>query len=161
MGVSTNWRIARPGLWVVGALVFALAVGAVIGIVFTTMTVEAQANRSFNSGSGMVLNFIKADQTSNFENVMRKVSSELKDSGDADRRRQGEGWKVYRAQEPGAGNSVLYVWFIEPAVSGADYAVSAILNECCVDEVQQIYQQFSESFAGGQQIINLSRLPGF
>ena len=155
-----NQRFARPV--VVGcALVLAIVVGVVLGMTFTATTADAQAARTFSGGTGMMLNYIKADATSDFEGVMRKVGEALQKSENADRRRQAEGWKVYRAREAGQGGSVLYVWIIAPTVSGADYAVSQILSEAFPGEVQQLYEQFSGSFAGGQSMVNLDLIPGF
>ena len=59
------------------------------------------------------------------------------------------------------GGSVLYVWFIDPAVSGADYAVSQILNEAFPAEVQELYERFNGSFAGGQSMVNLDLVVEF
>ena len=151
------WRRAVVGC----ALVLALAVGVVLGMNFTARTAEAQAGRMFTGETGMMLNYIKADATQDFEGVMRKVAEALQGSENAERRQQAESWKVYRAKEPGQGSSVLYVWFIDPAVSGADYAVSQILNEAFPGEVQQLYEQFSGSFAGGQAMVNLDLVSGF
>jgi hypothetical protein len=109
----------------------------------------------------MMLNYIKPDATSDFESVMRRVAEALRNSENPERQRQAEGWKVYRAQEPGQGGSVLYVWFIDPTVSGADYAVSQILNEAFPGDVQTLYEQFSESFAAGQSMVNLDSVAGF
>ena len=61
-----------------------------------------------------MLNYVKADATTEFEAVMRKVSEALGGSENAQRREQGQGWKVYKAREPGQGGSVLYVWIIDP-----------------------------------------------
>ena len=94
-------------------------VGVVLGMTFTATTADAQAARTFSGGTGMMLNYIKADATSDFEGVMRKVAEALQNSENAERRQQAQGWKVYRAQEPGQGGSVLYVWIIDPTVSGA------------------------------------------
>ena len=150
------------GYFVVGcSLVVALAVGLVLGVTFTSRSAEAQAARTFSGGTALMLNYVKADATTEFEAVMRKVSEALGDSENAERRQQGQGWKVYKAREPGQGGSVLYVWIIDPTVSGADYAVSGILNEAFPGEVQQLYEQFNGSFAGGQAMVNLDLVPGF
>ncbi len=155
-----NQRFARPVV-MGGALVLAIVVGVVLGMTFTATTADAQAARTFSGGTGMMLNYIKADATSDFEGVMRKVAEALQKSENPERRQQAEGWKVYRAREPGQGGSVLYVWIIDPTVSGADYAVSQILSEAFPAEVQQLYEQFSGSFAGGQSMVNLNLVEGF
>ena len=56
---------------------------------------------------------------------------------------------------------MLYVWFIDPTVSGADYAVSQILSEAFPVEVQQIYERFNDAFAGGQAMVNLELITSF
>lgn len=147
---------------------FRIAVGLVVGVLAAT-TVHAQqatppaqqaaaapAARVFGSDAGMVLNFIKADKTADFESVMGKLKEALSKSAKPERKQQGASWKVFKAAEPGAGGSVLYVFFVDPAVKGADYTVSTILAEAFPQEVQTIFKQYSESYASGQNFVNLT-----
>ena len=53
------------------------------------------------------------------------------------------------------------MWFIDPAVSGADYAVAQILNEAFPADVQALYETFNSSFAGGQSMVNLDLVLDF
>jgi hypothetical protein len=116
----------------------------------------AAANtRVFGSDAGLVLNFVKPDKTADFEAVMVKLQEALGTSAKPERRQQLAGWKIYRALEPGANGSVLYVFTIAPAVPGADYTVSTILAEAFPNEVQALYRQYAEAYASGQNIINL------
>ena len=154
-------RLAHRHVWMGCALVAAMVAGVVLGMAFTTTTAEAQASRTFSGGQGMMLNYINAGSTGDFEAVMRKLRDALQNSENAERQRQAEGWKVYRAQEAGPNNSVLYVWFIDPIISGADYAVSQILNEAFPTEVQALYEQFSGAFASGQSMVNLDLVVDF
>ncbi len=143
------------------AIIATLVTGIVMGMTFHLDTAEAQASRSFSGGTGLIMNYVKPDATEDFEAVMRKLGDALHQSDNPERVRQAEGWKIYRAQEPGPSNSVLYVWFVDPTVSGADYAVSQILNEAFPAEVQALYEAFSNSFAGGQAMVNLDLVVGF
>lgn len=143
------------------ALLATLVMGVVLGMAFTTSKVEAQAGRSFSGGAGMMLNYINADATGDFEAVMNRLGEALRGSEDAARRQMAEGWRVFRAAEPGPGGSVLYVWFIDPTVSGADYALSAILADELPDEVQDLYDQYNGSFASGQAMVNLDLVSDF
>ena len=143
------------------AVVAALVIDVVLGMTLTTKSAEAQAARTFSGGAGMMLNYIKPEATADFEAVMNKVREALQNSEDGERGQQAQGWKIYKAQEPGPNNSVLYVWFIDPTVSGADYAVSQILNEAFPAEVQALYESFSTSFAGGQSMVNLDLVVDF
>jgi hypothetical protein len=111
--------------------------------------------RVFGSDAGLVLNFIKPDKTADFETVMAKLKEALRHSAKPERRQQATGWKVFRAEEPGANGSVLYVFTIDPALHGADYTVSTILAEAFPDDVQALYKQYAEAYASGQNIVNL------
>ena len=155
-------RSFQIGRVIVGpAVIVVLVTGVVLGMALTTYRAEAQAARTFSGGTGMMLNYIKPEATDDFEAVMTKLGEALQASDNAERGRQAQGWKIYRAQEPGPNNSVLYVWFLDPVVADADYAVSQILNEAFPTEVQALYETFSTSFAGGQSMINLDLVADF
>lgn len=111
--------------------------------------------RVFGSDAGMILNTIKPERAADFELVMAKVKEALQRSEKPERKQQGQGWRVFKAKEPGVNNSVLYVFWVNPTVKDVDYTVSAILNEAFPGEVQDLYKKFSEAFAGGQTMVNL------
>ena len=147
---------------------FRIAVGLVVGVL-AAGSVQAQqatppaqqaaaapAKRVFANDAGMVLNFIKADKTADFEAVMAKLKEALAKSDKPERKQQAASWKIFKAAEPGAGGSVLYVMFIDPAVKDADYTVSTILAEAFPADVNTIFKQYADSFATGQNFVNLS-----
>jgi hypothetical protein len=118
---------------------------------------QAPTKRVFASDAGMVLNFIKADKTADFESVMAKLKDALQKSDKPERKQQAASWKVFKSPDPAAGGNVLYVFLIDPAVKEADYTVSNILAEVYKpDELNVIYKQYAESYAQGQNIINLN-----
>jgi hypothetical protein len=95
------------------------------------------------------------DKTSDFEAVVAKLSDALQKSDKPERTQQAVSWKVFRAIEPGANGSVLYVFTIDPAVKGVDYTVSTILAEAFSSEVQALYKEYAEAYATGQNFVNL------
>lgn len=115
--------------------------------------------RVFASDAGLVLNFVKPDKTADFEAVMAKLQEALQKSDKPQRKQQGESWKMFRALEPGANGSVLYVFTMDPAVPGADYTISTILAEAYPTEVQALFKQYAEAYASGQNFVNLKHLP--
>lgn len=115
----------------------------------------APTARVFASDAGMVLNFIKPDKTADFEAVMAKLKEALQKSEKPERKQQAQSWKVFKSPDPAAGGNVLYVFVIDPAVKGADYTVSTILAEAFPQEVQTLYKQYAESYASGQNFVNL------
>ena len=113
------------------------------------------------SDSGLVLNFIKADRTADFEAVVARLKEALQKSPKPERQKQAASWKVYRSPEPGPNGSVLYVFTMDPAVKDADYTVSAILAEAYPSEALALLKQYSEAYAQGYNFINLSLIQDF
>ena len=114
------------------------------------------AKRVFGSDAGMVLNFIKPEKTADFEAVIAKLKEALAKSPRPERAQQARSRKVFRSVEPAANGTVLYLFVIDPAVHGADYTVSTILAEAFPDDVQTLYKKYAESYASGQNFVNLS-----
>ncbi len=157
----TSAPARRPG-WIALGLIAA---------VLSASTVQAQApapaqpaqqaaapptKRVFASDAGMVLNFIKPDKTADFEMVMTKLKEALAKSDKPERKQQAASWKVFKSPDP-AGANALYVFVIDPAVKDADYTVSNILAEAFPPaELNVIYKQYADSYAQGQNIINLN-----
>jgi hypothetical protein len=120
--------------------------------------VASAPTRVFASDAGLVLNFIKPDKTSDFESVIGRLREALQKSHNPERKRQAASWKVFRASEPAANGNALYVFVIDPSVKGQDYTVSTILAEAFPGEVQTLYKMYADSYASGQNVVNLSLL---
>jgi hypothetical protein len=116
----------------------------------------APTTRTFANDGGMVLNFIKPDKTADFEAVVGKLKEALNKSEKPERKQQAASWKVFKSPDPAAGGNVLYVFMIDPSVKGADYTVSTILAEAFPTEVNDLYKKYAESYASGQNFVNLS-----
>lgn len=116
--------------------------------------------RVFSADTGLLLDYIKADQTAAYERTMRQVGESLRASRDQQRRRQADGWRVYKADEPLDGGVLLYISFLDPVVPDADYWVPQILNEAFPTEVQELYETYVGAFADGQTLLNLRRVIG-
>ena len=116
--------------------------------------------RVFGSEAGVIFNPIKKGKADDFEMIIGRIRVALKVSQDPIRRQQGDGWKTYRAVEPGPNGSVLYLFFMNPAVVGADYTVSQILSEAFPDEIEEIYKLYIGAYAGNQSLLNLDLVRG-
>jgi hypothetical protein len=121
---------------------------------------QAQAQKSpyvFAGDAAVILNFVKADKTADFEMVIGKLKEALAKSEKAERKQQAASWKIYKAAESGPAGSVIYVSTMEPAVKGQDYSVALILSEAFPSEVQALYKTYSECFGQpAQNILNLT-----
>src|SRR5689334_9787199 len=56
--------------------------------------------RVFAAPAGVIFNLIKPDKTADFELVMGRLRTALANNPDPVRKKQGAGWKMYKAAEP-------------------------------------------------------------
>ncbi len=122
----------------------------------------APPTQKFGPDGGMVLHFIKADKTADFEMVMGKLKEVLQKSSKPERKEQAKSWKLFKSVDPAAGGNVLYIFFIDPSVKDADYTVSTILAEGFPPlEVNALFEKFGASYAQGQNLVNLALVSDF
>jgi len=144
----------RPGLIAVGLLAGLLAAPMAYAQAAQAQPVSNQ--RLFPNDAGLVLNFIKPDKTADFEMVIGKLKEALQKSEKPERKQQAAGWKVFKSPDP-AGANTLYVFIIDPALKGADYQISNIIAESFPPaEANDILKKYSEAYAQGMNIVNLS-----
>ena len=140
----------------VGVVVLGLMMG-----VFSASAAHAQdapKNPYIFAGDGaLLLNFIKADKTADYEMIVGKLKEALQKSEKPERKEQAKSWKVFKSPDQAAGGNVLYVFMIDPAVKGADYTVSNVLAEGFPPaEVNELYKQYAGAYAQGQNFVNLA-----
>jgi hypothetical protein len=114
----------------------------------------AKSPYMFTGDAAITLNFIKADKTADFEMIVGKLKEALEKSPKPERAQQAASWKVYKAAEPAPNGSAIYVFLIDPVVTGSDYTVSTILSEAFPEDVQALYKTLSAAYAS-QNILNL------
>ena len=138
-------------------------VGGVVGVLLIASVAQAQqaaaapAARTFAPDAGLLLNFIKPDKTADFEALIAKLKEAMAKSEKPERQEQAKSWRIYKSPDPAAGGAVLYVFFNDPAVKGADYTVTTILGEAFPpEEVTELTKKYVESYAPGQNFVNLS-----
>ena len=119
----------------------------------------ADPGRKFSGPAGLLFNIIKPEKTAEFEAFLTKLHESLQKSADPVRKQQAAGWKVYKMAEASGGN-VMYIYFIDPAVAGADYTATKIIAETLPSEAQGIYEKIKDAFAG-QSIANLTLVADF
>jgi hypothetical protein len=120
------------------------------------------AARVFGADAGVIFNQVKPDKTADFEAAMAKIKEALQKSQDPVRKQQAASWKVFKAQEPGPGGNVFYLFVIDPAVKGADYTVAKVLSEGLpAAEVQEVWKKYADSLAAGQNLLNLQLIANF
>jgi hypothetical protein len=120
-----------------------------------------QTARVFTGDAGLIFFPVKTDKTADFEKIIAKLKEALQTSLDPVRQAQAAGWKVFKAAEPGPNNTALYVFLMDPAVKGSDYAFWKTMYEAFPAEVQQLYRLYNAASAGGQSLLNLQLVQSF
>jgi hypothetical protein len=111
--------------------------------------------------AGVIFFPVKPERAADFEKIMAKLQEALAASEDPVRKEQAAGWKVFKAIEPGPNNTALYVFLIDPAVKGTDYAFWKTLYDAFPAEVQELYRLYTAASAGGQTLLNLQLVQSF
>jgi hypothetical protein len=101
----------------------------------------------FPGDGGVILNFVKADKTADFEMVLGKLKEALAKSEKPERKEQAAGWSIFKATEPGPNGAAIYVFVMNPVAKGAEYSVGNILVEGFGAEGQTLYKTYSEAYA--------------
>ena len=170
--MRTQWRDRtwKDPAWVGASTIAAVTVGVVLGTSFAVRT-EALAKPSvtFSGEFAVLMNFVEPGKTADFERVMRAYTESLTGSDSAQSNQMGAGLKIYRAAESGQDNTVLYLWMVDPVVSGANYAVAQVLNNEVQPgppgndvEVQGLYEAYLGSLErGGQQQLDMTLVMEF
>jgi hypothetical protein len=137
------------------AIILALAVPVMIATPsYAQAPAAAQAappQRNFNGDGGLVLIYVKPDQTAAFEKAMDRVKEALNKSEKPERKQQAAGWKLFKAGSGPAGQ--VYVFVIDPSVKGADYSIGALLGEALPQEAKEIYDAYFNSLATQPQVV--------
>jgi hypothetical protein len=122
---------------------------------------SASAARTFTAPVGLLFNTVRPDKAIDFERLVSSVRKTLEASSDPKLQAMAKGWHFYKAGEPGPGNSVLYVFVIDPVVPGEDYGLGRVLSSGSTDTValQEIWKLYTGSVTGGGSLLNLSPIP--
>lgn len=115
----------------------------------------------FASDAGMMLKFIKADRTADFEATVGKLQEALAHSENPERRQQAQSWRVFKAAQPATNGDAVYVFEFSPPVRGADYTVSRILKEAFPAEAQSLFRRYAESSSARQHVVDLELIAAF
>jgi hypothetical protein len=93
-----------------------------------------------------------------FEKVLAYLQAALDTSSDPTMRAQAQGWRIFKATEPGPNGTVLYVFAFNPTVPGADYGLGRILAEAYPDaaQLQEIWRLYQGAVTSGGSLLNLT-----
>lgn len=137
-------RIARV---LIGALLSIIVGFGLIARLDAQNGQSSHQKLTFEGDTALWTMAIKADKTTDFEQIMTKLRAALMKSPDPARRQQAAGWKVMRMTQPLSDGTIAYVHIVHPVVKDADYGIMQTLYEAFPDESKTLYEQYRGAFA--------------
>ena len=106
----------------------------------------AKSPLAYSGDAGMIIHYVKADKTGDFEMVMGKVKEALNKSDNPDRKKQAASWRLFKTEEPGPNGAVIYMSIMDPVVKDVEYSVVKILTEGFPNDVRALYDSYTQAF---------------
>jgi len=140
-----------------------IAISAISALLMSgTAHAQAPTPYVFPGGAGLVLNFVKADKTAEWEAMIEKIVEAMKASENPQRKAQAAAWKIFKSTEQPVKEAVLYFWRLENAPTDAEYSMVKILQELFPKEAAAMYKEYSDAYVPpAQQIFHLSLVKDF
>ena len=119
----------------------------------------------FTTPAGMLLVSVKTDKIADFEEMVAKLKAGFAKTSDETLKKQGQGFKVYKASESNGGNT-LYVVVLEPAVPNSEYELFNMLQRTMTPEEQRdpaaakMWERYIAAFAAGLNKLSLTPVGG-
>ena len=94
----------------------------------------------FPTGAGVLFFHVRPERAQDFEAIVKRIAESLDRSTDPTRRQQAAHWRIYRSAEAPR-DAVIYLFFFDPAVSGADYDPIKVLSEDAPAELSSLFER--------------------
>src|SRR3984893_5900839 len=134
----------RHSAWMALGLMTALS--AAPAVYAQQPAAPAKSPLAYSGDAGMIIHYVKADKTHDFEMVMGKVKEALNKSDNPDRKKQAASWKLFKTEEPGPSGAVIYMSIMEPDAKKVEYSVVKILTEGFPNDVRALYENYTQAF---------------
>ena len=124
------------------SIVYAVAAMLAGGIVSHAQAPPRPAAQEyvFPTGAGVLFFHVRPERAQDFEAIVKRIAESLDRSTDPVRRQQAAHWRIYRSAEAPR-DAVIYLFFFDPAVSGADYDPIKVLSEDAPAELSSLFER--------------------
>lgn len=116
------------------------------------------AAATFATDVGLLLVAVKPDKTTDYEAALAALQQGLATTSDPALQPMARGWRVYKATEPDAKGNALYVHAVLPAVAGADYRPSLLLDQLLAEAPIDLLAKYKEALAGPPTRLSLTEV---
>jgi hypothetical protein len=101
---------------------------------------------AFSNDVGIVLIYVKADKTADFEDLLTKLKDGFAKTEDADLKKEAASLKFLKAPNgPAPAGNALYVMMADPAVKNVEYWILSNLYKFYPNDTQALYQKWTDA----------------
>ena len=123
-----------------------LAVALLVGVPSVTLGQEAQAPAkptvAFQNDAGVMILYVKAEQTAGFEELMTKFKEALGKAEAPEAKQQLQSLKVFKG--PVGNGTAVYMLIADPAVKATEYWFLSILYKAFPADAKALYDKWTE-----------------
>jgi hypothetical protein len=112
----------------------------------------------FTTEAGLVLHAVKPASAADYELAVVALKEALAKSDDEQTQKLAASWRIYKAAEPDAKASVIYVHLLQPAIEGVDYRPSLWLDKLLAGAPAEMLAKYRDSFAAPPTKLSLTEL---
>jgi hypothetical protein len=112
----------------------------------------------FNTETGMVLHAVKPGSEADYEAAIVTLKEALVKAEDAQTRKLAAAWRIYKATEPDAKSSVIYVHVLDPVIPGVDYRPSLWLDKLLAGAPADLLTKYRDAFAVAPTKLSLTEV---
>lgn len=105
----------------------------------------AKPTLSFQNDAGVIILYVKADKTADFEDLMNKFKEALGKVDVPEAKQQAASLKLFKG--PVGNGTAVYVFVADPAVKNAEYWFLSILYKAFPADAQALYQKWQDAKA--------------
>jgi hypothetical protein len=99
---------------------------------------------TFEGDAAYLMVFVKPDKTADFEMVLNRLKEALAKSEKPERKKQAEGWRVFKLPSQVQGSEVYY-FFMDPPVPGQEYDPIRLIYEVFPTEATELFAKFKDA----------------
>jgi hypothetical protein len=103
----------------------------------------AETAYQFPSGVGALFFYVHPERAADFEAIAARLDQLLNGASDPLRVRQAQGWHIFKSTETPK-DAVVYLFFFDPAIAGADYDPMKLVGEAAPDEAADLYRRLRD-----------------
>ncbi len=101
---------------------------------------------SFQNDVGIVLIYVKADKTADFEDLIGKLKDGLAKTDNAELKQEAASLKFLKAPNgPAPAGNVLYIMLADPVVKNAEYWILSNLYKLYPNDTQAMFQKWTDA----------------